>query len=289
MTALQLVQRYAAHDIQIFVEYCLEDEKTFEPIVLAEFHRAILDATRFAFEHNFRAVNLSPPGSGKTSLLLGIIAFILGRDPALRVKLACASRGAADERVATVGRIIAHNPRFQAVFPHCTPGEPWSDGKITLERPAAIRDASVEGYGSTSKTTGMRCDVLALDDLDDDDSKNSTRRREKTGRGFYEKFLSRLDSASRVVSIQTRWHTSDIVGILLSEETQRSMYVFTWIRAIIAGDLRGRCMVFECILPGEHTHLRHAFKVGMGWAPKKSDILRTVRSTLPAETQEVAV
>src|SRR5947209_3425463 len=77
-TALQLARGYAAHDIQIFVEYCLEDEKSFEPIILSNFHRAILDSIRYAWEHNLRSVNLAPPGSGKTSLLLGCLAFMLG-------------------------------------------------------------------------------------------------------------------------------------------------------------------------------------------------------------------
>src|SRR2546427_509081 len=153
-TPLQVVQRFAAHDIQIFVEHVLEDEKSFATIVLSNFHRAILDAVRYCWEHDLRSINLAPPSSGKTSLLLGVLAFVLGRDPSLRAKLACASRGAADERVSTVGRIIAHNSRFAGIFPEARPGEQWSDGRLVLERPAHIRDASLEGYGATSKTMG---------------------------------------------------------------------------------------------------------------------------------------
>jgi hypothetical protein len=276
-TALDLVRRWAASDVQIFCEFVVEDERRFGTIVLSSMHQAIIDHTRFAWEHGYRAINLAPPGSGKTSLLLGILAFALGNDPALRAKLASASRAAADERVDVVGRIIAHNPRFAAVFPGCRPGEQWAEGRLVLERPSNIRDASLQGYGATSKTMGMRADVIGLDDLDDDDTAHSARRREKTGRGFYEKFLSRGERSTRLVSICARWHDSDIVGVLLAEETQRQLYSFLWVRSIIAGDLRGRAMLCETLMPGNHKHLRFAFVHGLGWAPVKRDLLRRLR------------
>src|SRR5262249_7175546 len=202
-----------------------------------------------------------------------VLAFVLGNDPTLRCKLVSASRGAADERVATVGRIIASNPRFAAVFPSCKPGELWQEGKFNLARPTNIRDASLEGYGATSKTQGARADLIALDDLDDDDTAHSARRRERTGRAFAEKFLSRSERASRVIGICCRWHADDIVGVLLSEESQRKLYSFVWIRSIIAGDLKARAMQFECLLPGDHKHLLYAFKYGLGWAPRKAEFL----------------
>jgi hypothetical protein len=276
-TAIDLVRRFAAHDLAIFAEYVIEDERRLGCIVLAPMHSAIVSHTRFSWEHGHRAINLAPPGSGKTSLLLGILAFVLGNDPTLRAKLASASRAAADERVDVVARVVAHNPRFAAVFPGCRPGEQWSEGRIVLERPGNIRDASLQGYGATSKTMGMRADVIGLDDLDDDDTAHSARRRDKTGRGFYEKFLSRGERSTRLVSICTRWHDADIVGVLLGEESQRQLYSFLWIRSIIAGDLRGRAMICETLMPGDHQHLRFAFVHGFGWAPVKRDFLRRLR------------
>src|SRR2546422_8226391 len=46
----------------------------------------------------------------------------------------------------------------------------WADGRLVVDRALHIRDASVEAYGATSKTQGARADLLAVDDLDDDDT-----------------------------------------------------------------------------------------------------------------------
>jgi hypothetical protein len=281
-TPLAQVQHFARLDVTVFAEHVVEDEKTFAPIILAAHHRAILDHVRYCWERSLHSVNLSPWATGKTSLLQGVLLFALGGDPTLRCKLACASRNAANERVSTVGRIIVNNPRYRAVFPLIAPGDQWSDGVLVLVRPPAIRDASLEGYGATSATVGGRTDLLALDDLNDEQTARSTRRREATGAGFYSKFISRLDGASRLVMICTKHHEQDIHGVLLREETQRAHIGFLWIRAIIAGDLRGRCLLFETVLPGDHGFLRHAFKHGLGWAPIKRDILATIRRSLPA-------
>ena len=76
-TALQLVQRYATHDATIFAEHVLEDEKRFGTITLAALHRCLLDHTRYAFERGVRAINLMPPGSGKTYSAARMISTLL--------------------------------------------------------------------------------------------------------------------------------------------------------------------------------------------------------------------
>jgi hypothetical protein len=280
-TALHLVRTYASHDIQIFAEHVLEDEKAFGSITLAAIHRCLLDHVRYGWERGFGAVCLMPPASGKTQQLVGVIGFTLGNDVALREKLACAARRAADERVAVVGRLIKYNERFRSVFPTAVPGDRWADDRLVLERPRHIKDASLEGFGVTSKTQGMRADVIACDDFDDDDSMSSVRRREKTSRAYFAKFVSRRDRDTRFVLIATPWHPEDVVNGLLADETQRSLHSFLWIPSVVAGELRGRHMIVRTVLPGEHHFLRYLFKEGLGWAPQKAAFLAELRHALP--------
>src|SRR5262249_15969386 len=48
-TPLALVQKYARHDVQIFAEHVIEDEKRFGTLTLAPMHRAILDHVRYCW------------------------------------------------------------------------------------------------------------------------------------------------------------------------------------------------------------------------------------------------
>src|SRR5262245_22002815 len=88
--ALARVQDFARHDVVVACEYFVEDEATFEPVVLAHHHRAIVDAVRYAWEHGQHAVCLAPWGAGKTALLEAIAAFVLGSDVRIRGKIASA-------------------------------------------------------------------------------------------------------------------------------------------------------------------------------------------------------
>jgi hypothetical protein len=148
------------------------------------------------------------------------------------------------------------------------------------------RDASLLGLGVTSRTMGQRTDLLLVDDLNDDTSSTSTRRRQQAGRGFYEKFLSRLSGSSRVAMVATRWHDEDVPGILLSDATQRKHYTFAIIRCITRGPLKAGALVIEAILPGEHKELRFAQRYGFGWMPRKEQFLADLRAQLPADDAE---
>lgn len=284
-TAVDLVRVYARHDVQVFSEYAIEDQRSCQSIVLAPHHRMILDCIRYAWEHNLHAVCLSPWGSGKTALLEAVLAFVLGNDTTIRAKLASASRDAANARVTQVGNVIANGLRYQSVFPTVRPGEKWSDGVIVLERLTTARDASLQGFGTESKAMGTRADLLALDDLNDESAVRSERRRQQTGALFYSKFLSRLDGNSRLVKIASRWHDDDVVGVLLRESVQRQLYCFLTIRCILAGPLKGQCLTTDVLLPGTYPALKYVFSRGLGWAPPKAAFLADLRARIEAEAE----
>lgn len=153
----ELRVRTARENFGAFMEYCFFDETTRAPYRQQWFH----DEWSTAWDTSNRCIVIAPRDSGKTSQIVGRVIWELGRNPNLRIKVACAADGRAKERLFEIVQHIIYNERVHEVFPRLRPAETgeWSKHKVIVDRQARHRDASVEALGITATATGGRCVV----------------------------------------------------------------------------------------------------------------------------------
>jgi predicted phage terminase large subunit-like protein len=220
----ELITRRARDDFNLFMEYCFADPRTGYPFAQQWFH----EEWAAAMANNARQMIVAPRDHGKTTQIVGQAIWQLGRDPNLRIKIACAADGRAKERLFEISQNITGNPRIAEVFPNLRPeiGSEWSKHKIIVKRSARHRDASVEALGITATATGGRCDLLIADDVvDRRNSLSFPALRTQIKQAWKSDWTNLLEPESRVWYICTLWHKDDLSHeILVNGEYQKLFY-----------------------------------------------------------------
>lgn len=213
----------ARENFGAFMEFVFIDQSTGTPLVQQWFH----DQWGNLMENSNRCIICAPRDHGKTSQVIGYVLWVLGRDPNLRIKIACASDSRAKERLFEVVQNIMYNRRFQEVFPNCRPAEnaEWSKHKIIVNRTAMHRDASVEATGITSTVTGGRCDLLIADDVvDRRNALSFPALREQIKQAWLSDWTNLLEADSRVIDICTLWHKDDLNHMLMDNPAYKVLF-----------------------------------------------------------------
>src|SRR5437763_9793828 len=125
--------RRARTDPSLFAAVCLTDPAG-RPLRPAAVHR---DLQAFLTAHARALVEL-PRDHGKSVQVCARLLWELGRNPALRVKVICATTALAAERGRFLRDAIARNARLRLVFPHLRPARPWEATAFTVARPADV-------------------------------------------------------------------------------------------------------------------------------------------------------
>jgi len=215
--------RLARESFPAFMEYCFVDGNTGESFKQQWFH----DDWSAAMDTEARLVIVAPRDHGKTSQIVGRAIWELGRNPNLRIKIACASDGKAKERLFEIVQNLMYNRRVQEVFPGLLPDEEaaWNVHKIHVKRSARHRDASIEALGITSTATGGRCDLLIADDVVD--RRNALAfpaLREQIKLAWLADWTNLLEPDSRVFCICTLWHKDDLNHMLMANKAYRTLF-----------------------------------------------------------------
>jgi len=204
----QLVER-ARNDPNCFIEFLIRKKQI-------PMHREWQDLVS---QHK-RVIILGPRGHGKTTQIAVFrVLWELGRNPDLRVKIACATERRARDVVLEIAKHIERNKRLWRVFPHLRPPKdaPWTREQIYVEREVILKDASVEACGILGSPTGSRADFLVCDDVCD--YKNTIREPSKRSAlkdSFFGNWIELLDGPeAKVVYIATLWHEDDLTSTLL--------------------------------------------------------------------------
>jgi len=206
-----------------FMEYCFFDETTREPYRQQWFHDEWADA----WSEFDRVIIVAPRDHGKTSQIVGRVIWELGRNPNLRIKIACAADGRAKERLFEIIQHIQYNKRIQEVFPELKQDNDaeWSKHKIVVKRTAMHRDASVEALGITATATGGRCDLLIADDVvDRRNALSFPKLREQIKQAWKSDWTNLLEPESRVWYICTLWHKDDLSHELMENEAFETLF-----------------------------------------------------------------
>ena len=111
-----------------------------------------------------RLLLLAFRGCGKSTLVGLWCAWLLARDPQLRILVLAADHALATKMVATVRRIVLRHPFCGHLIPNGV-GE-WAADRFTVRRGGALRDPSMAAAGLYGNITGSRADVIVCDDVE---------------------------------------------------------------------------------------------------------------------------
>jgi predicted phage terminase large subunit-like protein len=210
----------ARRDPNAFVAYCCTDAAG-RPLRQANVHRQLQE---FLSAHRNALIEL-PRDHGKSVQVCARVLWEIGRNPALRVKIVCATEGIAAERGRFIRDAIAGNAGLQELFPWLRPAQPWTETRFSIKRPANVIGPSVTALGVGACLTGTRADLLVCDDIVDVRSLTSAAERARVKAFFRDNLFNLLEPDGRCWCLFTPWHAND-----LNAELKRStaFRLFRW-------------------------------------------------------------
>ena len=216
--ALQALQKWilakaarARENIVDFFEFVMREETTRKPIRCAPHQKVLLD---FALFHD-RSVIMMPIGHSKTFCMAALTLFMLGQDVTKRGAIVSATQEQAAKVLAMVRDYIENSIELKIVFPHLKrssrDSDPWTQTRITVDRPPGIRDPSLVAVGIQGSLPGSRLNWIVVDDILTDENTRTQEQRETVNRWFENTVTSRLDPVgAKIVVTNTAWHPDDL-------------------------------------------------------------------------------
>lgn len=205
----------AIDDVALFFPFVMREERTRQALDLAP-HQEVL----FAFVDAFKmSVVRMPVGTSKTFCMAALTLHLLGMDSTQRGAIVSSTQTQASKVVKMVSDYITDtnlNGPLQGIFPNLRrshrEGDPWTQTKLTVERPAGIRDASLTALGIGTAVLGSRFSWVLCDDILSQENTYTPESREKVYNFFEGSILSRVDPGphAKVVVTNTPWNQDDI-------------------------------------------------------------------------------
>ena len=115
--------------------------------------------------------------AGKSTLVGLFAAWLLYRNPNLRIMVLAADGTLAGKMVRNVKRIIERHPCTAGVLKPRSPDQ-WASERFTVQRDMELRDPSMIGRGVSSNITGSRADIVICDDVEVPLTSDSAEKRE---------------------------------------------------------------------------------------------------------------
>lgn len=222
----------ARSDFNRFCEYVLRDSDG-SRIRQGEIHKSWNLHIEWCWENGVHPGILAPFGVGKTTqCVVGRVAYEVGRNPNIRVKVVCNSDEKAKERVAGIKNLM----RTQA-YRYVFPGIQILDGKLAKKARKTVKDTAhafdvvktshyaqsidptVQAVGVFATSTGGRADLLVFDDVvDERNALLNPALREQVIIKCENSFMTRLVTDGRVIYIGTPYHQADFSHELMKKK-----------------------------------------------------------------------
>lgn len=197
----------ARDDDAVFAALVLRDERTSEPVRLADFQRRMVST----WGSCRRSVTFAPSEHGKSNLLAAHVARRIGRDPSLRVGLLSGTREQAIRLLRLVS-LIVHGPGFASVFPHRAVERATADELVLSGRPGSMKDPTVIAASfDLSSLLGSRLDLAVCDDVVSREDTFTPTARDRAWQGFLSVTASRLAPDGALHAVGTAEHSDDIL------------------------------------------------------------------------------
>lgn len=157
-----------------------------------------------------------PRGHGKTSNMAARVAWEIGRNPEIRVKIVASTDDEAAKTVTMIRKFV-ESEEYRKVFPAIEPDghSSWGNTAFTVKRARLIRDPTVEAV-SVFGRAGGRSDLLIADDICD--LRNAVQQpslREQVKESWKTIWMPTLDRSSpnpRIWKFGTPYHVADITA-----------------------------------------------------------------------------
>lgn len=209
-----------------------------------------------------RIVVNTPPQEGKTSRLQDACAWMLLRNPKLRIGFASYEQSIAAQSSMEIRRIIeTHGSGYRGqarsadnidvlgltLDPDHAQQSSWRLADVPGRKNQTPGGVIAVGVGSS--LTGRPVDVLVIDDPIKDAKQADSKVYRKAVVDWYRSVaLTRLPPSSIVIIVQTRWHEEDLTGWVLKEDKLLAVPKFAHVNIMAQateGDILGRA-------PGEY-------------------------------------
>ncbi len=102
--------------------------------------------------------------SGKSTLVGLFCAWLLCRDPNLRILILAADFSLARKMVRNVKKIVEKHPLTKSLKPRRA--DQWASDQFTVNRTSELRDPSMLARGVGANVTGSRADIIICDDVE---------------------------------------------------------------------------------------------------------------------------
>lgn len=195
-------------------------------------HRLIIEAIEGASPDD-AILFLLPPEAGKTTLFEEYCTYRICMDPTVRIQYMCQSPTAAHKRINQIkamltepgattaadgapGKLIA---RFGPFYERDDRGlRPWTANYFTVARaPLRERNFTLEARGVTSNIQGDRADLFLIDDPQDRELLNQSK---KILEKIRQEAASRLTTKGVMLWAATRVDANDVYDILFSQDEE---------------------------------------------------------------------
>jgi len=114
--------------------------------------------------------------AGKSTLVGLFAAWLLLRDPGLRILVLAAEQNLARKMVRNVKRIIERHPLTRGLMPPAR--DQWAADQFTVNRSVEWRDPSMLARGLNGNITGCRADIVLCDDVEVPVTSDTPRKRD---------------------------------------------------------------------------------------------------------------
>lgn len=102
--------------------------------------------------------------SGKSTIVGLFAAWLLYRNPDIRILALAADFALAKKMVRNVKRVLERHPCTQRLKPRRA--DQWASDQFTVNRASELRDPSMLAKGVVSNITGLRADIVICDDVE---------------------------------------------------------------------------------------------------------------------------
>jgi hypothetical protein len=234
--------KLARTDPAAHAAFVLRHERTNKRIRLAEMH----EEWHELWTSEKRLILWGFPESGKTSQVIGRLAYEIGRDTSKRLAVVGISQGASAKVVGTVAKYL-ESPQYRAVFPDIARGALWTKTGITVARPFFSKDPTLQAVAVRGHIIGNRLDGVLMDDVLDHLTTRNREQRLETIRWYLSELAGRLTENAFVWVIGNAYYADDLLHELALK------HGFRWRRYPIRNEETG-----EPAFPQEWTEARIA-------------------------------
>jgi len=229
----------ARTDLKVFAEYCFGFKNTW-------FHNAWYDTIQ---NRDIKSgLIISPRNSAKSTCWAKVaVLWLLGTNPDLRIVIVSRTSSLAKTDMRFVRLNIESNDRVQEVFPYevvnnrvygLAESSPWGEDQLTVQNNRHDGVPSVYAVGLGGSISGIRADVIIVDDLIDQNNVMTESQRGKIDEFWDTVVTPTLNPGGRIFLIGTRYHAKDFYARMLDDAMYRdSTFMFPALELDDKGEL----------------------------------------------------